>query len=392
MKRSSIRKSVYDVYSNTQEAWEAMKNAILGAKKSIYWEVFTFADDEIGHPFFDILEQKARAGVDVKVIIDSLGTFWFAKPRVESLKAAGVELLFFYDRKKKYRGWWKRMWERTHRKILIVDEQIGFIGGVNVEKRMENWLDIHVRVEGKVVRSLLRSFAKMYIICGGEKHKIQHLLKYHFRVREAGVDFVYDDPTSPRSSVREKYTEGLLKARERVILFSPYYFPDREFLKALWAARRRGVRIDLLIPFRSDLRIVTYASYCLFNLMRKFGVKVYLTKQMMHGKGVVMDDDWAMVGSSNLDHTSFYDCYEANILIKDPLFIKRVKTKLEEWMKDADDLDTMRWDKRGIWHKIKEWFAYKLYSRWHRRAHLETYDDFEPSQTTRRPDETTKPQ
>lgn len=384
------KKSVYDIYSNTQDAWGAMKHAILEAKKSIYWEVFTFADDEIGHPFFDILEQKAREGVDVKLIIDSMGTFWFAKSRVDSLKAAGVDILFFYNRKNKYRGWWKKIWSRTHRKILIIDEMIGFIGGVNVKKEMEDWLDMHVKVEGKVVRSLLRSFAKMYIICGGEKKEINHLLKYHFRVREDGVDFIYDDPTRPNSLVREKYTEGLIKARERVILFSPYYFPDKEFLKALWAARRRGIRVDLLIPFRTDLRIVTYASYFLFNLMKRFGVKVYLTKQMMHGKGVIMDDEWAMVGSSNLDHTSFYDCYEANILIKDPTFVSNVKKKLEEWMKESDELDTLHWDKRSWWHKLKEWLAYKLYTLWHRKAKLDEYDFELPTQTTLGPDASKK--
>ena len=252
---------------------------------------------------------------------------------------------------------------------------------------------MHVKVEGKVVRSLLRSFAKMYIICGGDRHNVDHLLKYHFRVREDGVDFIYDDPSSSNSHVREKYTEGLIKARERVILFSPYYFPDKEFLKALWAARRRGVRVDLLIPFRNDLRVVTYASYFLFTLMKKFGVKIHLTKQMMHGKGVVMDDEWAMVGSSNLDHTSFYDCYEANILIKDPDFVRRVKLKLEEWMKESDELDTLHWDKRGWWHKLKEWFAYKLYTLWHRKAKLENnYGPDSKTHTSRRADETKDPQ
>ncbi len=387
-----MKKSVYDIYSSTQEAWGAMKTAISEAKKSIYWEVFIFVDDEVGHSFFDILEQKARAGVKVILIIDSLGTFWFAKNRVDSLKAAGVDLLFFQNRKKWYRGWWRKLWSRTHRKILVVDEKIGFIGGVNVKKQMENWLDMHVRVEGKIVRSLLRSFAKMYIICGGEKKNVDHLLKYHLLVLEEGVDFIYDDPSIPNSRVREKYTDGLVKAREHVILFSPYYFPDKEFLKALWAARRRGVRVDLLIPFRTDLRIVSYASYFLFNLMKKFGVKIYLTKQMMHGKGVIIDDDFAMVGSSNLDHTSFYDCYEANILIKDPAFVKRVKNKLEEWMRDSDELDTLRWDKRSSWHKIKEWIAYKLYTLWHRKAKLENYDFESSAQTTRGEDETPKPQ
>jgi len=369
-----MKNSLYDVYTSTQEAWDAMKKAIIEAKKSIYWEVFIFVDDEIGRSFFDILEQKAREGIDVKVIIDSMGTLWFPKTRVASLQAAGVDILFFHDRKYRFRGWWRRLWSRTHRKILVVDEKTAFLGGVNVKKEMEDWLDMHVKVEGKVVRSILRSFAKMYIICGGQKEKVRHLLKYRFRVRSEGIDMVYDDAYTPESHVREKYTEALLKARERVILFSPYYFPDKEFLKALWAARRRGVRVDLLIPFRTDLRIVTYAAYFLFNLMRKLGVKVHLTKQMMHGKGMVVDDDWAMVGSSNIDHTSFYDCYEANILIKDKDFVNRVKSKLESWMKDSDELETISWDKRGPWQKIKEWVAYKLYTLWYKRANIKPYE------------------
>ncbi len=390
-----MKKSLYDVYTSTQEAWDAMKTSITYAHKSIYWEVFIFVDDKVGASFFDILEQKAREGVDVRLIIDSLGTFWFSKNRVESLKKAGVELLFFHDRKKKYRGWWKRLWSRTHRKILIVDEKTAFIGGVNVKQEMADWLDMHVKVEGKIVRSILRSFAKMYIICGGDKKNVLHLLKYRFRIRTDGIDVIYDDANTPRSRVREKYTEALLKARERVILFSPYYFPDKEFLKALWAAQRRGVRVDLLIPFRTDLRVVTYAAYFLFTLMSKLGVKVHLTKQMMHGKGFIVDDDYAMVGSSNIDHTSFYDCYEANILIKDKDFVNRVKTKLESWMKDSDELDTVSWDKRGIWQKIKEWVAYKLYTLWYKRADIKPYDiKFEPKKSTPtvRSDETTKPQ
>lgn len=369
-----MKKSLYDIYSSTQEAWDAMKGAITSAQKSIYWEVFIFVDDEIGKSFFDILEQKAKEGLDVKLIIDSLGTFWFSKSRVESLKKAGVELLFFHNRKKKYHHWWRRLWSRTHRKILVVDEKTAFIGGVNVKKQMADWLDIHVKVEGKVVRSILRSFAMMYILCGGQKEKVKHLRKYRFRVRSDEVDIIYDDANTPQSRAREKYTEALLKARERVILFSPYYFPDKEFLKALWAARRRGIRVDLLIPFRTDLRIVTYAAYFLFNLMRKLGVKVHLTKQMMHGKGFIVDDDYAMVGSSNIDHTSFYDCYEANILIKDKDFVNRVKNKLEAWMKESDQLDSVSWDKRGIWHKIKEWVAYKLYTMWYKRANIKPYE------------------
>lgn len=368
--------SLYDIYASSKEAWDAMYKTIESSRKSIYWEMYLFADDDAGKAFFDILEKKASEGIDVKLIIDAWGTFWFPKKRIQSLKAAGVELLFFQERKRRYRGLWLRLISRTHRKILIVDEKVGFIGGVNVQKDMESWLDMHLKIEGKVVRSLLRSFAKMYVICGGEKAKVRHLLKYPFRLYKDKVEFVYDDAHARDSMARQKYIEALMKARERVILFSPYYIPDKEFLKALWNARKRGVRVDLLIPFRTDLRILTYAAYFLFGLMQRFGVKIFLVKQMMHGKGVVMDDEWAMVGSSNLEHTSFYDSYEANVKIKDREFVKRVTHKLQEWMDHSTELKTEDWEKRSAWHRFKEGVAYRLYAIWHRRAKIKVYEDY----------------
>jgi len=344
-----------------------MLEAIKGATKSIYWEVYIFVDDEVGNTFFDVLAQKAKEGVDVKVIIDSLGSFWISRKRVTSLKKSGVDIRFFHERKHRYRGLWKKLITRTHRKVLIVDENIGFIGGVNVHGKMKEWLDIQVRIEGNVVRSLLRAFAKMYIICGGNKKNVKKLLKYKFRVKKDidDIEFVYDESnTKKRSRTRKKYVEALTKARERVILFSPYYFPDKKFLFALWKARKRGVKVDLIIPFRTDVRIATYAGYALFSLMQKYGVKVHILDKMMHGKGMIVDDDWAMVGSSNIDQGSFYDNYEANVRFKHKGAVGRLKNIVEGWMLQAKKLDDMKWEKRGRWQRMKEWVAVKLYRTW----------------------------
>jgi cardiolipin synthase len=357
--------SNYQIYSTSKDAWHAMYQAVLGATHSVYWELYIFVDDAMGKNFFDLLERKAKQGVDVKLIIDSVGSFWVSKRRVQSLKKAGVDVRFFSERKHRYRGLWKKLITRTHRKVLVVDEEIGFIGGVNIQKHMENWLDIQVRLEGNVVHSLLRAFAKMYIICGGNKKQVKHLLKYKFRIQHDEVDFIYDEANETRSRARKKYTEALMKARERVILFSPYYFPDKKLLKAMWYARKRGVKIDLLIPFRTDLRIVTYAAYTWFSFMKKIGVNVRLSKKMMHGKGVIVDDDWAMVGSSNLDHTSFRDNYEANVKISNKKFVKKMKETVGGWLEDTFSLDDLKWEKRSWFHRLKEKIALRLYKLWH---------------------------
>lgn len=355
----------YQIYGRTQEAMDAMYQAILAAKKSIYWEVYTFIDDAAGKPFFTVLEEKARAGVDVKIIVDSMGSSELSDSQVRSLRSAGVDIRFFQEQKKNLHSWLKRFRSRTHRKILIIDETVGFIGGVNIGNRMREWLDIHVRLDGKVVHSLLWAFAKSYIVCGGDRKLVRHLLKYRFRLLRDRAEFIFDSPDEKRSTARSRYSEALLKARERVILFSPYYFPDKKFLYALWRARKRGIRVDLLLPFRSDIRLTTFAAHAWFTLMDKLGVKLHLTDQMMHGKGVIMDDEWAMIGSSNLDQTGFYDNYEANVRLRDRKSVKKIKQILLGWIDATEEFNIEKWKERGLVQKIREKVAVFLYHIWH---------------------------
>ncbi|HYE60247.1 MAG TPA: phosphatidylserine/phosphatidylglycerophosphate/cardiolipin synthase family protein, partial [Candidatus Kapabacteria bacterium] len=284
------------------------------------------------------------------------------------LRAAGAEVLFFNHQRR--RGLWRRLWSRTHRKILIVDEEVAFIGGVNISKHMKEWNDIQVRLEGEILYALLRSFRRAYLRSGGKRQNVRHLQKYRrlaHEVRDARVEFIWDDCNPKESRIRKRYAEALKTAKERVILFSPYYFPDRQFIRALWHARRRGVRVDLLLPLRTDVRLATHAAYAYFSLMKKFGVNVFLTDKMMHGKGVIVDDEWAMVGSCNIDQTSFYDNYEASVRIRDKQFVRSLRETMKRWFLHARTLDELKWERRGIWQRCKERVAHKLFEWWHVR-------------------------
>lgn len=354
----------YNIYHTTKEAWEAMLLAIGEAKHSIYWEMYILVDDDAGKRFFDLLKSRSEAGVKVKIIIDYWGSFWLSGKKIDELKRSGIDIRVFQPQKNPFSGFKNWIMRRTHRKILIVDEKVGFVGGVNVDKQMENWDDLVVELYGKPVRSLLRSFARTYVIAGGEKSEVRHLLAYRYRVRHDTFDIVYDDIDRKKSKIKNTYLNAIYKARERVILFSPYYFPDKQFLHALWVARKRNVKIDLLIPFRTDVRIATYAAYAWFSVMSKLGVRVHLTKKMMHGKGVVVDDDFAFVGTSNLEHSSFDYNQEVNVTLKDKKVVARVKRILEKWIADADELDHERWNKRGRLARFKEKVARWLYSYW----------------------------
>lgn len=357
-------KSSYNIYDTTRRAWDAMYTAIEKAKHSIYWEVYIFTPDSKGNDFFELLKRKVKEGVTVRLILDYWGSFSVSKKKVDELVRSGIDIRFFYHKQHLFSGFRRWFMMRNHRKVLIVDEKIGFIGGVNVDKKMENWKDIHMMLKGRVVRSLLRSFAKVYVFSGGDKTKVKHLFKYRYRTDHSKIKLIFDGANHRRSSTRKKYVEALSKAKKRVIFFSPYYFPDAKLLKAMWDARKRGVKIDLLIPFRSDVVIAKYVAYAWFSLLHKKGVTIHLFKKMMHGKGVVVDDNLAIVGSSNLEYTSFYHSEETNVQISDTMMVKKLKRVLDRWILSSKKFDETRWKKRGIFFKFKEWLATGVYKIW----------------------------
>lgn len=360
-----MRKKRFQIYSVSKQAWEAMYTAIASAKKSIYWEMYIFIDDEAGNAFFDVLEKKAEEGVTVKVIVDYLGSFELSRRRVHSLKAKGVDIRFFYERYHRFRSFWYVLVSRTHRKLLIVDEQEAFLGGVNIQRSMRDWLDIHVRVRGRAVQKLLKTFAKMYIISGGAPRAVAHLLQSR-RTQEGQEEFaiLHQESNDQSSRIREAYERAFRQAKKRIILFTPYYFPDKRFIHSIRRAIQKKVRVELLVPYKTDIHLATYAGYSLFSRMRTYGVQIYFLRDMMHGKGVIVDDAWAMVGSSNLDHTSFYDNYETNVEIKNPRLVRRLKRIVSLWLHRAERFDDVEWKKRGKVQRCLEWGAYHIYHMW----------------------------
>ncbi|MFA6426954.1 MAG: phosphatidylserine/phosphatidylglycerophosphate/cardiolipin synthase family protein [Candidatus Magasanikbacteria bacterium] len=360
-----MKTSAYNIYDTTSQAWQAMYEAIAHAQSSIYWEVFVLVDDSSGTPFFDLLKQKALQGVDVKIVLDYWGSFSLSRKMIAQLAQSHVDIRIFRPFKHPFYGVRQWLMGGTHRKILVVDGQIGFVGGVNVQHHMKDWNDIHMQLRGKIVRSLLRSFAKLYIQSGGERASVEHLLRYRHRVKHALLDFVYDKPTEKKySRVRERYIEAFMKARERIILFSPYYFPGKEFVHALWQARKRGVKVDLLIPYRGDLRFMQYAAHAWFSIIEKLGVRIHLLKKMSHGKGIVVDDDWAMIGSSNIEFTSFYHNYEVNIKTHDKKIVGKLQRILKRWMDNSYTLEEVKWKERSFFTRMFERVAFRLYKLW----------------------------
>jgi len=173
----------YKFFRTTSEAMQGMYEAILGAQESIYWEIYSLIDDNTGMPFINILCDRAKAGLEVKVIVDAVGSYELTRLSVARLKAAGVDIMYYNSLLPtlSLRGWFRSVWRRNHRKVLVIDKKIVFIGGVNVAGIYSAWDDLHIRVTGKITTPLLHSFARSYVRGGGDKKKIKHLLRPQFK-------------------------------------------------------------------------------------------------------------------------------------------------------------------------------------------------------------------
>lgn len=347
-------KSRYQFFSTTNDAWEAMFQAIQAAKQSIFWELYIFRNDEIGKRFSAVLKEKAKAGLEVKLIFDGFGSFWFDQAVVKELQEAGAEVLHFNPIRLSYLGRRLRRWfERMHRKVLIVDRCLGFIGGVNVEKTMSGWFDLQVKVEGKIIQSLLKSFSRSYLAGGGKLDRIKHLF-YLPVVKEKYWRVIWHKPQSEFSILRRVYLNAIKRAKFSLTFVAPYFLPDREFLEALRLAHERGVKIDLILPWKTDHRVLTYAMRAYWRLYNRLGMKIHLVKNMIHAKAMMVDGKWAMVGSSNFDSQTFYRSHETNLVFTSREMIADLKKIFAGWRKRSRLFRPLKWERRSFVQRIYE--------------------------------------
>ncbi len=358
----------YHFYSSTVSAWQAMYQDALGATKSIYWEIYIFIDDVSGNRFIDLLCEKAKQGVDVKIIIDAFGSYNLSNLSINRLRSCGGEVLLFnkLNLQLNLRQWWSRIWMRTHCKILIIDEEDIFIGGVNVQNYMQEWDDVQLRLSGKVTRPLLRYFARKYISAGGKRKNVKHLLhpKLINKVGELKekIKFLINAPHKyyDRSPIRKFYRTALSAAKESFTLLTPYYAPDRKFLELIYKASKRGVKVNIILPFKNDIKLMNYMARAFYGLSKKAGATFYFLKKMNHGKALTVDKKLGMVGSANLTKRSYFMNHEANVVFQEENMVEELNHLLDDWKNKADPNLEKDFKDRSIVRRVKNWWAYRF--------------------------------
>lgn len=276
--------------------------------------------------FVSALIARARAGVRVIVILDALGSYNLATATRERLIAGNVEVMY-------YRFWL----QRTHRKLLIVDERTAFVGGVNIGERFKSWDDLVVRVTGRVVHNIVHSFARAYLLCGGTDSRLAARAERKAIVR-ARTWFFEHGLGGTRYVLRQAYEHSINSAQTRIRLVTPYFIPDRWLMAALGRALKRGVQVDILIPIHTDLRSIDRLNRYYADMLRQLGAHFYLYPKMLHAKAMVIDSHHAVVGSQNLDALSFGRNVEAGIFFEDASRVQELNGIIEYWMHEAHEI------------------------------------------------------
>lgn len=355
----------YKFYATTHEAWDAMYQALFSATTSVYWEVFTFVDDKVGDTFIAVLCDKARNGVQVKVIFDAFGSFSMSNKAVERLRKAGVDVKFYNRFFPEWRllRWFSRLWFRNHRKVLIVDENIAFLGGVNVKAEYHTWDDIYLKIAGFVPRPLLRGFAKSYVSSGGNPQMVKHLLKPNDRGVWHGLkdrlNFIVHSPRfNHYKPSRKLFITSLEIAKESVNFLTPYYTPDKKFLEAVAIARKRGVKVNIFLPLRTDFKLMEIITRAYFRLTLKAGANVYILPKMNHGKALTIDGKVGVVGSFNVTNRSFQLDEESGISFNDQEMVADLNAFFDSYLKTAELLKVEDLNKPSFKERFKEWFLH----------------------------------
>jgi cardiolipin synthase len=336
-----------DVYHEGRPAFNAMLQAMLEARHHIHLLTFIFQNDELGGEFLDVLKNKARDGVKVRLLYDAMGSLHLNHARLAELAAAGGLAFPFLPVNPFRRRMQVNM--RNHRKILVVDGQVGFVGGLNIGDeylglvpRFGFWRDTHLRLEGPAVADLQRVFAEDWDFAAGEplappEDPETHRLYYQPRISDGPhpLQIIESGPDRDVKSIREVYFAAVLKARKRVWIASPYFVPDTGLRDALRLAALSGVDVRFLGQHHPDKWLAQYAARFHWATVLPTGVKIYqYTKGMMHSKVVMVDGAWASVGTANLDNRSLYLNFEVNCLIYSPKVVADLESA---FLRDLDD-------------------------------------------------------
>ncbi|GGZ91487.1 cardiolipin synthase [Ignatzschineria ureiclastica] len=342
--------------------------AIENAKETIHIEYYIVRNDVIGNKIKDLLIQKAKEGVKVRFIYDDFGSKHIRKKYAEEMRQAGIEVFPF--RKLLFIFWANRVNYRNHRKIIVIDGRIGFVGGINIGDDYINdpasgkpiLRDMHVRLEGYSCYALQHLFLSDWNFCAKQKVEPNAEL-FPLALKDSkgttAVQIVASGPDSEEPFIMNSILQAIALAEKEVLITTPYFIPTEQILTMLKIAARSQVKVKLLVPEKTNSMLVRMASRALYLDLLKAGVEIYhYQKGFIHAKTSVYDRSLAMIGTANMDIRSFDLNFEVNAIMYDQAFAEKMTAQFYEDLENAVQVTLEEWEKRPKYRVFADKFVY----------------------------------
>jgi cardiolipin synthase len=338
--------------------YQAMLEEIRGARETINMECYIFKKGVIGDAFIDALCERAKAGVRVTLVMDAIGSFGAFRRSARPLKAAGARVAA-YQRFTWYRL--SRLNNRTHRELLVIDGSVAFVGGAGVADwwarptdGKPKWRDMMARIEGPVVSSIMGVVAENWVESSGEILTGPESYKPRSKAGTVSAFAVKSSPAD-RSTVSRVLFQTLIEGSNASVRVStPYFLPDKAFRQAIRRTAGRGVDMMVIVPgSRTDQRWVRLASRRMYGPMLEAGVRIFeYERGMTHVKALVVDEMWAVIGTTNLDNRSFEHNDEVNVAFRNEQVSARLLGDFERDRTNSREITLEAWRRRPIWEKL----------------------------------------
>jgi cardiolipin synthase len=355
-----------DLLVNGEHKFPEVLAALENAKHHIHLEYYIFENDEIGKAIEDVLVRKAKEGVEVRFIYDDFGSRSIRKNLAKRLKNAGVKAFPFY--KVLFILLANRLNYRNHRKIIVIDGSVGFVGGINVSDRYINkndnptqifWRDTHLRIEGPGVNYLQYLFLCDWNFCADDHlhpNKIFFPPATSLTVKDDKVvQIAASGPDSDTPTILYSVLEAINLGTREILITTPYFIPGESIMDALIVASLGGVSVKILVPYKSDSVIVNAAARTYYDELIGAGVKIYLYKKgFIHAKTMVVDNKISIVGTANMDHRSFDLNFEVNAIVYDADLASELSTIFYNDLQDAEEIDVTQWNSRPAYNQLIE--------------------------------------
>jgi cardiolipin synthase len=347
-----------------EDSFKTIFDAITEAERLICLQFYIFKNDETGTALADLLKKKSQAGIKVYLLYDHFGSLGTPRSFWKELKMAGIKIRASHPFK------WTAPFHyvhRDHRKLIVVDLKRAFTGGLNIaneysgfhlRRRSRGWRDTGMMIEGPIVKELFETFKRSWYTWRGEKISLRKITHEKSTQRQrhtipALPIFVYTRKGRKRMRLLLRYS--IEHAKSTILLTTAYFIPSRKMLTLLEDAVIRGVKVRLLVPGKSDVPAASYAGRAFFSRLLKSGIEIYTYRgEMLHAKTYLFDEDWSIIGSTNLDYQSLVYNDEGNLGILNSTIVKKMTAIFEEDLRKSTKIELGKWRRRPLLEKMKE--------------------------------------